>query len=76
MSTPPPWTSFHVAISIHECHLTPSLWIGPSYLVTHLDARINLNRFHQLAKTKLGLSRMRPKRWRRKMLKKNAEGKK
>ena len=31
-------------------------WIGPSYLVTHLDARISPNRFHQLAKTKLGLS--------------------
>jgi hypothetical protein len=25
MSTPLPWTSFHVAISIHECHLAPSL---------------------------------------------------
>ena len=31
-------------------------WIGPSYLVTHLDARISPNRFHQLSKTKLGLS--------------------
>jgi hypothetical protein len=25
MSTPSPWTSIHVAISIHECHLAPSL---------------------------------------------------
>ena len=40
-----PWTS--------SCSTT---WIGPSYLVTHLDARISTNRFHQLAKTKLGLS--------------------
>ena len=40
-----PWTS--------SCSTT---WIGPSYLVTHLDARISPNRFHQLVKTKLGLS--------------------
>ena len=40
-----PWTS--------SCSTT---WIGPSYLVTHLDARISPNRFHQLAKTKLWLS--------------------
>jgi hypothetical protein len=32
-------------------------WIGQSYIVTHLDARISPNRFHQLTKTKLGLSR-------------------
>ena len=31
-------------------------WVEPSYLVTYLDARISPNRFHQLAKTKLGLS--------------------
>ena len=31
-------------------------WIGSSYLVTHLDARISPNMFHQLIKTKLGLS--------------------
>ena len=31
-------------------------WIGPSYLVTHLDERISPTRFHQLFKTKLGLS--------------------
>ena len=31
-------------------------WIGPSYLVTHLDIRISPNRFHQLTKTKHGLS--------------------
>ena len=31
-------------------------WVGPSYLVTYLDARISPSRFHQLAKTKLGLS--------------------
>ena len=43
--SPPPWTS--------SCSTT---WIGPSYLVTHLDARISPNRFHQLAKIKLGLS--------------------
>ena len=43
--SPPPWTS--------SCSTT---WIGPSNLVTHLDARISPNRFHQLAKTKLGLS--------------------
>ena len=40
-----PWTS--------SCSIT---WIGPSYLITHLDASISPNRFHQLAKTKLGLS--------------------
>ena len=31
-------------------------WIGPSYLVTHLDERMSPTRFHQLSKTKLGLS--------------------
>ena len=40
-----PWTS--------SCSTT---WIGPSYLVAHLDARISPNRFHQLSKTKLGHS--------------------
>ena len=43
--SPSPWTS--------SCSTT---WIGPSNLVTHLDARISPNRFHQLIKAKLGLS--------------------
>jgi hypothetical protein len=40
-----PWTSSYSTTRI-----------GPSYLVTHLDTRINPNRFHQVTKTKLGLS--------------------
>ena len=31
-------------------------WIGLSYLITHLDAKISPTRFHQLSKTKLRLS--------------------
>jgi hypothetical protein len=56
MSTPPPWTSFHVAISIHECHLDPSLGLDQPISNPHIEHRISPNRFHQLTKTKLGFS--------------------
>jgi hypothetical protein len=56
MSTPSPWTSFHVAISIHECHLAPSLGLVQPISNPHLEHRVSPNRFHQLTKTKLGLS--------------------
>ena len=58
MSTPPPWTSFHVAISIHKCHLAPSLGLDQPVPNPHLEYRVSPNRFHQLTKTKLGLSRV------------------
>jgi hypothetical protein len=53
-------TTIMIFISCGHLHpwVSPNsfTWIGPSYLVTHLDARISPNRFHQLAKTKLELS--------------------
>ena len=54
--TPSPWSSFHVAISIHECHLAPSLGLDQPISHPHLEHRVSPNRFHQLAKTNLGLS--------------------
>ena len=56
MSTPSPWSSFHVAISIHECHLAPSLGLDQPISNSHLEHRVSQNRFHQLTKTKLGRS--------------------
>jgi hypothetical protein len=56
MSTPPAWTSFHVAISINECHLAPSLRLDQPISNLHLEHRVSPNRFHQLAKTKQELS--------------------
>jgi hypothetical protein len=43
-------------ISIHECHLAPSLGLDQSISNPHLEHRVTPNRFHQLTKTKLGLS--------------------
>jgi hypothetical protein len=56
MSAPSPWTSFYVAISIHECHLAPSLGLDQPISNPHLEHRVSPSRFHQLIKTKLGLS--------------------
>ena len=63
---PRAWSSSHVHTTTKDfisCgHLHPwvppssSNSIGLSYLVTHLDAKISPTRFHQLSKTKLGLS--------------------
>jgi len=61
MSTPPSWTSFHVAISIHECHLAPSLGLNQPISNPHLEHKVSPNRFHQFSKIKLGLlARPRP----------------
>ena len=56
MFTPSPWSSFHVAISIHECHLAPSLGLDQPISHPHLEHRVSPNRFHQFFKTKLGFS--------------------
>ena len=65
--SPGAWSSSHVHTTtidfISYGHLHPWVpprsftWVGPSYLVIDLDARISPNIFHQLAKTKLGLSK-------------------
>jgi hypothetical protein len=54
--SPSSWSSFHVAISIHECHLAPSLGLDQPISIPHLEHRVSPNRFHQLTKTKLGHS--------------------
>ena len=55
VSTPSPWSSLHVAISIHECHLAPSLELDQPISNPHFEHRVSPNMFHQLTKTKLGL---------------------
>jgi hypothetical protein len=50
------WLSSHVHHHHLGFYLAPTFGLGPIYLVYTLRSRISPNRFHQLSKTKLGLS--------------------